>query len=164
MKKDKIQNLLLTLKSRILLEFNGSQRLVPESIKQAWADLQFYVENGFEFGKHIEHTRTLKQNRALHKFCSEVAHECIQKGITYKVLIESLEVEPTSENIKDIFRAVGKAMFNVDKTSKMSVDQLSQVTEKVNILLAKQGIETEFPSEEKVRLEMELAQNSMYKN
>lgn len=107
--------------------------------------------------------RTIQQNKALHKFCSEVANECIQKGITYKVLIENMEVEPNAENIKDIFRAVGKTLFNIDKTSKMSVAQLSEVTNRVNQILAKQGIETEFPSEEKVRLEMELAQNSMYK-
>lgn len=106
--------------------------------------------------------RTQNQNRALHKFCSEVAHECIKKGITYKVLIESLEVEPNSENIKDIFRAIGKVLYGKSKTSEMTIPELSGVTERVIPLLAKQGIETPFPSEEILRYEQELAQNSMY--
>lgn len=109
--------------------------------------------------------RTQAQNRALHKFCAEVANECIQKGITYKVIIEDLAVEPNSENIKDLFRAVGKTLFNKDKTSKMTIAELSEVTNRIIPILAKKGIETPFPSEEIVRLEMELAQNSLnYKN
>lgn len=105
--------------------------------------------------------RTLAQNRALHKFCSEVARECLDKGITYKVLIDKLAVQPNSENIKDLFRAVGKTLFNKDKTSEMTVAELSEVTNQLIPILAKQGIETPFPSEEIVRLEMELAQNSI---
>lgn len=108
--------------------------------------------------------RTQNQNKALHKFCAEVAKECLDKGITYKVLIENLGVEPNAENIKDIFRAIGKTLFNKDRTSQMTISELSQVTERVIPILASKGIETPFPSEEIVRMEMELAQNSLNYN
>lgn len=105
--------------------------------------------------------RTQNQNKALHKFCAEVAKECLDKGITYKVLIDNLGVEPNAENIKDIFRAIGKTLFNKSKTSEMTIAELSQVTERVIPILTSKKIETPFPSEEIVRMEMELAQRSI---
>lgn len=95
--------------------------------------------------------RTLAQNRALHKYCSEVSQECINHGITTKVILYNLEVYPNEYTIKDCIRAIGLEKFGKISTSELTTKELQECFEEFRQILIEvtNGIITlSFPSVE----------------
>lgn len=96
----------------------------------------------------IKKQRTPNQNNALHKYCSVVADELNNHGISMKILLSDLEVDHTMESVKSIFRAIGKAKFGKVSTSDLSTDEITKVYEEMNRMLANSHIHVSFPSYE----------------
>ena len=92
--------------------------------------------------------RTSSQNKALHKFCDDVAMILINHGITMKIFMKDFEVEHTGESVKSVVKAIGKQKYNLKSTSEYSTTQLSETCEELIRHLAKMGIDVNFPSAE----------------
>lgn len=81
--------------------------------------------------------RTPSQNRSLHKFCTNVAQEAKANGLTMQVILaQTLELEPTMEGIKAIFRQIGKSRFGKESTKDLTTKELQEVYEIFNLFLA----------------------------
>lgn len=81
--------------------------------------------------------RTPDQNRSLHKFCTDVAQEAIANGLTMQVILaKTLELEPTMEGIKSIFRQIGKSRFGKTSTKDLTTKEMQEVYEIFNLFLA----------------------------
>jgi len=98
--------------------------------------------------------RTSKQNRALHKYLSDLANELQAHGVTQKMFIDELkgwDVPITKEFLKYIWKLKQKKMFLTDSTTKLETDQVSQVYDAVNMFTSTVfGVSTPFPSEEEL--------------
>ena len=92
--------------------------------------------------------RTDLQNRALHKYCTQVAEKCREGGISYKLLLESVEITPTMETIKELFRLIGGAKFRKWSTADFTTKELMETFDEVNAILALKGVHIPWPSNE----------------
>ncbi len=90
--------------------------------------------------------RSLQQNKALHKWCDELARECQSIGVPYKVIVQNLQIDWTPEAIKSIIQAVLKAMYGINKTSEATTVQLSSACKEVDRIFLEQGVNISFPS------------------
>jgi hypothetical protein len=94
----------------------------------------------------IEKQRTNQQNKALHKWCDELARECSHKGVSYKAVVQNMEVDWTPEAVKGIIRAVLKAMYKKDSTADATTVELTNACKEVDKIFLEQGILIGFPS------------------
>jgi ABC-type phosphate/phosphonate transport system ATPase subunit len=96
--------------------------------------------------------RSSQQNKALHKYLSDLANELEAHGITQKMFIDELkgwDIPITKEFLKMIWKLKQKKMFLTDSTTKLKTDQVSQVYDAVNMFTSTVfGVSTPFPSEE----------------
>jgi len=90
--------------------------------------------------------RTLKQNRALHVWFSELARECNNAGIDQRVMVKNLRVDVTETSLKDIFRSIGFAKFGKESTADLTTKELVNCYDEMLRMLAEEGIELSFPS------------------
>ena len=81
--------------------------------------------------KKSQSTRTLSQNSALHKYFQLLADEMNDAGITQQLITSKLNAGfeiPVSESfLKDIFRQIGKNMYDIDSTAKLSTKEMQEV-------------------------------------
>lgn len=92
--------------------------------------------------------RTMKQNKALHKYCQELANELNACGVSMYVFSKDISVDHTMESVKSIWRAIAKAKFGKNSTADLTTIELQQVYEEVNRHISNFGIEMSWPSEE----------------
>lgn len=73
------------------------------------------------------HKRTLQQNKALHKFCEEVARELNNQGITVqKFLDHAVELDWNKDTVKNlIWKPIQKAL--TDKGSTTELDKINDI-------------------------------------
>lgn len=90
--------------------------------------------------------RTLKQNSSLHKWVYELARECNYKGVSYKAVVQNLEVNWTPEAVKGIIQAVAFAMYGTNHTSELTTKQLSEACKEVDKIFLEQGVNIIFPN------------------
>lgn len=90
--------------------------------------------------------RSLKQNASLHKWCDELARECSHKGVSYKAVVQNIQVDWTPEAVKGIIRAVLKAMYKKDSTADATTIELTNACREVDKIFLEQGISIGFPS------------------
>lgn len=90
--------------------------------------------------------RTLKQNASMHVWCDELARECNHKGVSYKAVVQNLEVNWTPEAVKGIIQAVAYAMYGTHHTSELTTKQLSEACREVDKIFLEQGVNIDFPS------------------
>ena len=95
-----------------------------------------------------EKRRTLKQNKALHKYCAEAAEECSRVGLFVQALVRNIEVDVSPELIKEMWRGIARVKFGKKSTADLTTKEFVQVGEEVGRHLAQFGIELSFPSEE----------------
>lgn len=93
--------------------------------------------------------RTVKQNNSLHKYCKQVAEALNEAGISYKMLLEGMEITNTMESTKNLFRLIGGAKFCKYSTTQYTTKELMEIFEDFNEIIARKGIHVESPSEEK---------------
>lgn len=93
--------------------------------------------------------RTLAQNRSLHKGCQEIADLLTEHGKNLAVVIEKLDVRPSMESVKDIFRAIAKAKYNVESTADLETHQINPIWEELTRAVSEAtGVYVNFPSQE----------------
>lgn len=90
--------------------------------------------------------RTKKQNSSLHAWCNELARECNHKGVSYKAVVQNLEVNWTPEAVKGIIQAVAFAMYGTNHTSELTTKQLSEACKEVDRIFLEHGVNIIFPS------------------
>jgi tRNA A37 threonylcarbamoyltransferase TsaD len=94
----------------------------------------------------IEKQRSLAQNRSLHKFCTELADEANNHGISMKAVIQDLQVDWSMEGVKSIIHAISKAKYQKTSTADLTTKELSDCCKEVQKIFLEQGIHVEFPS------------------
>jgi hypothetical protein len=92
--------------------------------------------------------RSSKQNRSLHKYCTEVANELNDRGISMEVFMKNIEADHTMESVKSLWRAFAKAKYGKTSTSDLSSKEIDGIYDEVNRHLSKFDIHLAFPSEE----------------
>ena len=90
--------------------------------------------------------RTDLQNRALHLYCEQVAEALNAAGISYKMLLEGMEITNTMESTKNLFRLIGGAKFNKYSTADYTTKQLMEIFEDFNEIIARKGVHVDWPS------------------
>ena len=104
--------------------------------------------------------RTLPQNNSLHKYCTDLAHDLDAAGFEQREVFEqfkaSFTIPFTMEAIKNIFREVAKAMYDVKSTAELNTVQMQKVYRVVDARISEiTSIRCEWPSEESMRYEKE---------
>lgn len=97
--------------------------------------------------------RTLRQNNAVHKYCTEIADELNAAGIAMDVFVKNISADHTMETVKSLWRAFAKAKYGKTSTADLSSDEITKIYEEVNRHVSQFGIHVSFPSyEEQERL------------
>ncbi len=93
--------------------------------------------------------RTTQQNRALHLGCQQIANELVGAGISLEIALRGLDVAPTMESIKDIFRSIAGAKYGVTSTSELQTNQIDEVWRDLTKALSENtGVAFNFPSQQ----------------
>ena len=95
--------------------------------------------------------RTSKQNRSLHKFCTDLAQVLNSSGLSMtKVLKPSIEIEWSQESVKKyLWHPIQDAMFDKVSTADLTTDQVAKVYEVLNRHLGEKfKTHVPFPTEE----------------
>lgn len=97
----------------------------------------------------VEKEKTRQQEKAYHKGFQTIADLLVENNITLNMVIKNLEIRPTKENIKDIFRAIAKAKYGVESTSQLKSNQVNDCWEDlIKAISETTGIFISFPSQE----------------
>lgn len=95
------------------------------------------------------HKRTVQQNKALHKFCEEVANELNSQGITVqKFLDHTVELDWNKDTVKNlIWKPIQKALTDKGSTTELDkVNDIGLIWEHINRHLSITfGISVEWP-------------------
>lgn len=92
--------------------------------------------------------RSQAQNRALHKYCTELATELNNAGVGIDVFFKNVEADHTMESVKSLWRGFAKVKYGRDSTAQLTTSELNNVYEEVNRHIAQFGIHMAFPSQE----------------
>ena len=107
-----------------------------------------YVKAKLSYGR----SRTLTQNRALHKFCQMLADKLNDAGLDQKkVLKPEIEIPWTMEAVKEgLWKPVQEAVTGLKSTTKPEASQYTAIYEVLNRhLTMKLGVHVEWPSKER---------------
>lgn len=99
--------------------------------------------------------RTIKQNKALHKFFSLLSDECNDRGITLQKLLQNeIDIMVTPTLVKEVlWKPIQKAMFDKESTTELTTKEIDQVFDVINKLLGEWEIYIPFPSIEAIMQE-----------
>jgi len=86
--------------------------------------------------KKYEDTRTIQQNKSIHKYCNDTAKSLNENGITaHQIFDVSVESFWTMEMIKEMWRKVQKAMYGTKSTTKVKktkqIDEIHRTLHRV---------------------------------
>lgn len=100
-----------------------------------------------------EHTReqkqrTTQQNRALHKYCTEVASLLNEHGVSMTDFVRTVEIDHSMESVKELWRTIARRKFNKGSTADLTTKELDAIYEEVNRHIAQWGVHVPFPSNE----------------
>lgn len=97
----------------------------------------------------VEKEKTRQQEKAYHKGFEQIANILIENNITLNMVIKNLEIRPTKENVKDIFRAIAKSKYGVESTSDLKSNQIDPCWEDLQKAISEStGVYIEFPNRE----------------
>lgn len=72
--------------------------------------------------------RTDSQNKAMHKWFSETASECLNHGVCVNDILEkTMELQVDEEFIKWLFRRIGKKKYGAKSTADLTTTQVNLV-------------------------------------
>ena len=112
----------------------------------------------------VEKQRSLAQNRALHKYCQELAIELNNAGIGIDVFMKNIEADHTMESVKSLWRAFAKAKYGKSSTAELTTSEINAIYDEVNRHIAQFGIYMSFPSQENTENYLNSYENSGTKN
>lgn len=134
------------------MTFNPNFRIVDNDYKKEKAIEEIeklYAENHYvEVELRTAKTRTARQHRALHVFCRTLAMALREKDMdTKKFFKEGFEVPFTTEIVKDnIWKPIQKALTDKESSKQLTTNEVSQIYDTINKLLAERGIHVPWPS------------------
>lgn len=96
----------------------------------------------------METKRTIQQNKALHKYCTELARELNEAGVGIDVFFKNVEADHTMESVKSLWRGFAKAKYGKDSTAQLTTKEITDIYDEVNRHIAQWGIHLAFPSQE----------------
>lgn len=91
--------------------------------------------------------RTSAQNRALHKYCTELAVELNNAGIGIDVFFKNVQADHTMESVKTLWRGFAKVKYGKESTADLSTSEINAIYDEVNRHIAQWGIHLSFPSQ-----------------
>ena len=93
--------------------------------------------------------RTVKQNSALHLWCSKLA-KVLNENQLYMIGVFGNKIEWTMELVKtQIVKATIKQVFNIDSTTKLKRKEIDEMIDYVTVAFARKGVTLpSFPSRE----------------
>lgn len=92
--------------------------------------------------------RSSAQNRALHKYCTELASELNNAGIGIDVFFKNVEADHTMESVKSLWRGFAKAKYGKESTTDLTTREINAIYDEVNRHIAQFGIHMAWPSQE----------------
>lgn len=93
--------------------------------------------------------RTLQQNKSIHIGCTQIANVLVENGVSLNKVIKNLEIRPSMESVKDIFRSIAHAKYGIDSTTQLTTQQVNDVWEDlIKAVSESTGIFIPFPSKE----------------
>lgn len=105
--------------------------------------------------------RSSAQNRALHKGCQDIADTLIENGISLQVLLQHLDVRPSMESIKAIYRDIARAKFEVTSTADLDTTQINKVWDDLSKAVSQTtGVYIPFPSYEQTKSYLQSYENN----
>ncbi len=92
--------------------------------------------------------RTLQQNRALHKFCTEVANTLNEAGLDIRTTLKpDFEIDWSPLLVKELlWKQTQKIVLGKESTTQMTTKEVNEIYEVINRFLAKHGVHIAFPS------------------
>lgn len=100
--------------------------------------------------KFEDKMRTIKQNKALHLYCGQLAEKLNEAGINQKLLMQGFEIDNSAESIKNIFREIGRVKYLKDSTAKFTTKEMMDVFDEVNRVVSLKGISLNWPTDEEL--------------
>lgn len=93
--------------------------------------------------------RTQQQNKSIHVGCQNVADVLVENGLSLNTVIKNLEIRPSMENIKDIFRSIAHEKYGVTSTAQLTTKQVNDTWEDlIKSVSESTGIFIQFPAKE----------------
>ena len=93
--------------------------------------------------------RTNQQNKSIHKGCRQIANVLVENGISLNKVIKNLEIRPSMESVKDIFRSIAESKYGIKSTTELKSNQVTEVWEDlIKAVSESTGIFIPFPSKE----------------
>ena len=110
---------------------------------QKFSDAEYEVDM-----KNLD-SRTSAQNRALHLWCNQIAHE-LNKHELFMTGVFGNKIWWTMDLVKtQVVKATIKKVFNIDSTTKLKRKELDSLIDYVTIAFGQRGVEIpQFPSRE----------------
>jgi len=97
----------------------------------------------------IEKEKSRQQEKAYHKGFQQLADLLVENNITLNNVIKNLEIRPSKESIKDIFRHIANAKYGITSTTELKSNQIDAVWEDlVKAVSEATGVFVNFPSRE----------------
>ncbi len=100
--------------------------------------------------KIVQKTRTLTQNRALHKWFEFISDTLNDLGVTFNYTgLKGLDLETrfTPVIVKEvIIKPIIKTLFYLDSTTKLTTAQINELIDVINKYFSEKGIYLPFPS------------------
>lgn len=96
--------------------------------------------------------RTVRQNRAFHKYCELLAKALADAGHEDMRTLIKVPIAPTKELVKyNMVHPVMKAMFpDIDSSADLSTIQMQELYEQMNVFTSERlGVSVEWPHEDK---------------
>lgn len=90
--------------------------------------------------------RTSRQNRALHKYCTELANALNENGVSMSAFVEVHEIDHTMESVKMLWRTIATRKFGKTSTAALTTRELDAIYDEVNRHISQWGIHLPFPS------------------
>lgn len=102
--------------------------------------------------------RTNLQNKAIHKFCTELANELTNRGLDMRAVLKpDVDIPWNERAVKEhIWRPIQRALLDKESTTELTtaeVDQVFQIIQKH--LGEKFGLELQFPNWQSKMLQLE---------
>lgn len=105
--------------------------------------------------KAIKNTRTIQQNKALHKFFMIISEELNELGQEFcytGVKGQDLSLRYTPEIVKTFFwKPIQSALFDTDSTTKLDTTQMNNIIDVIIKFFGDKGVLIEFPNREHLK-------------
>jgi len=104
------------------------------ALKKAEEAMQFLEVHSFKINPE---KRTLNQNASLHLMFTQLAKECLDKGIEMRQLVkEEVPIEATPENLKWLWKLLQNGLFKTKSTTELKkTGQIEVVYDAFNKIL-----------------------------